>query len=68
MIVTVWVKLGAALSQAIKGALHTIAQQCLCAAPAGSAGESTPQKYRKDFLGCAARPSGDVKVFLWDEV
>lgn len=63
-----WVKLRAALSQAIKCALHMIAQRCLCAAPAGSVGEITSQKYRKDFLDCTARLLGDVKVFLWDEI
>lgn len=62
----VWVKLRSALSQGVKCALHTIAQRCLCAAPAGSAGEITSKKYRKDFLDCAVRLLGDVQVFLWD--
>lgn len=58
---TGWVKLRAALSQ------H-IAQQCLCAAPAGSAAEITSQNIEKIFLDCTARLLGDVKLFLWDEV
>lgn len=64
MMVIVWVKLRAGLSQC---ALHTIAQQFLCAAPAGPA-KSPHKKYRKDFLDYAARLVGDAKVFLWCEV